>query len=127
MALRVAALCVAAAIVCSSVRAIRPEITLTVALAAGATACVLSMDEIETLVGGLRDLLKSASLRQSDISLILRTGGLTLVGEYAAQLCRDAGEGALSQRVEFSTRITLLALSLPLVTEVLGAICALDL
>lgn len=122
MALRVAALCVAAAVVCSSIRAIRPEIALAVALAAGVTACVLSMDEIGTLVGGLRDMMKSAELQGNDVFLILRAGGLTLIGEYASQLCRDAGEGALSQRVEFSTRVTLLALSIPLVTEVLNVI-----
>ena len=123
MALRVAALCVAAAVICSSIRVIRPEIALATAFAAGITACVLSMDEIEALLGGLRDMMKNAELGESDVSLILRAGGLTLIGEYASQLCRDAGEGALSQRVEFSTRVTLLALSIPLVTEVLNVVC----
>ena len=40
-----------------------------------------------------------------------------MVSELAAQLCRDAGETALAGRVALIARVTVLALCVPLVSE----------
>ena len=50
---------------------------------------------------------------------------MSSISDYVAQLCRDAGEGALTQRVEFGTRVSLTALLMPLAAEVLAAAVAL--
>ncbi len=122
MALKIAAICVSAAIVCLAIRVNRPEIALAAALAAGTIACLLAVGELGATVELLKTMLNSSGMGEADSYLILRACGLSLIGEYAAQLCRDAGEGALAQRVEMGMRVSLLALCAPLAKDVLKMI-----
>ncbi len=124
-AVKIAALLVAAAVLCVAIRVNRPELAMAVGLLAGLTACLLSMDELAGAVRILKEWLTKAGADDGDTALLLRLCGLSLIGEYAAQLCRDAGEGALAQRVEFGTRVSLTALLTPLAAEVLSAAVAL--
>ena len=123
-AVKIAALVVAAAVLCVAIRVNRPELAMAVGLIAGLTACLLSMDELAGAVRVLKEWLAKAGADDGDTALLLRLCGLSLIGEYAAQLCRD-GEGALAQRVEFGTRVSLTALLTPLAAEVLAAAVAL--
>lgn len=125
MAIKIAALCVAAAVICVAIRVNRPEIAMATGLAAGLVACLMATDELGAIVSLVRDMASGAGLGDADSALLLRACGLALIGEYASALCRDAGESALSQRVEFAMRISLLALAAPLASRVLGAVSAL--
>ncbi len=113
MALKVAVLCVAAACLCLFLRVGRPEMSLMVALAAGVCACVMSLDELKQVIGTIKTVFHEASLGAEDTQVILKAAGISIAGEYGAQLCRDAGEGALAQRVDMAIRISLLALASP--------------
>lgn len=122
MALKVAVLCVIAACLCLFLRAGRPEISLMVALGAGVCACVLSLSELGQIVETVKTVFRQAELPSEDTRLILKAAGISIAGEYAAQLCRDAGEGALAQRVDMAIRISLLALASPLALRAISGI-----
>jgi len=117
MALKISAMCVCAALMITSIRSIKPEVALAAALAAGAAACILSLDEIKELTKLFREFTENAGIADETAAILLKTCGISISGEYAAQICRDAGEGALAQRIEFSVRITLIALAAPLIRE----------
>jgi stage III sporulation protein AD len=42
---------------------------------------------------------------------------VTLAAQFTAELCRDAGEGALASRLELAGRAEILLLALPLIRE----------
>ena len=41
------------------------------------------------------------------------------MGQFTAELCRDAGEQVLASRVEFFCKVEIILLSLPLVRQIL--------
>lgn len=122
MAIRVAVMCVAVAVLCLFLRSSRPEIALTVALAAGVMACVLSMDEMKQVAETVKKALMLANVENDDAILIVKAAGIAIAGEYGAQLCRDAGEGSLAQRVDMAVKLTLMALTAPLILETLETV-----
>ena len=113
MALKIAALCVAAACLCLFLKTAKPEMSLMVALAAGVCACILSIDEISRIVDAVKMVFDQSEIRTEDTQVILKAAGISIAGEYGAQLCRDAGEGSLAQRVDMAVSISLLALASP--------------
>lgn len=125
MAFRVAVLCVAAAVLCLFLKSSRPEIALSVALAAGVIACILSLDELREIVDTVKRALYMARVENEDALLIIKVSGIAIAGEYGAQLCRDAGEGALAQRVDMAVRFTMMALTAPVIMRVLDTIMGL--
>lgn len=51
--------------------------------------------------------------------VLLKAVGMALVGRMAAHLCRDAGESALAEVLQLASRLCILAVSLPLVLQLM--------
>ena len=78
------------------------------------SASLSGVREIFTLVseqGSLFDVTGYTSL--------FKALGIGMVGQFTAELCRDAGEPVLASRVEFFCKVEIVLLSLPLVREIL--------
>lgn len=125
MALKIAVLCASAALIVTGIKSIKPEIALAVALAAGAAACILSLNELRALSEMFAEITAHAGIEDETMSVIMKACGIAIAGEYAAQVCRDTGEGALAQRIDFAVRIALLALASPLIRETVSMIAEL--
>ena len=113
---KVAMLCVAAALMCAAIKVQKPEMSMALSLAAGVTALVWSLPYVQGAVEGIKALAGGAGLGEGAMTVMLKAAGVALITEFAQQLCRDAGESALAGRVEFCGRAALLAMSVPLMS-----------
>lgn len=52
--------------------------------------------------------------------ILLKSVGMTILGQLASSLCKDAGESALAYAVQLSAKVGVLAVSLPLLTQLLS-------
>ena len=78
--------------------------------------CVLYsvIDDISEIVSFANGV---SSFSGSEIfSLLLKATGLAYIVDFAADLCRDAGETGNAKRLENAGKIAILALSLPVIT-----------
>ena len=60
------------------------------------------------------------------MSPLLKVGGISLLTDFAAQTCRDAGEDGLALKVELAGRVMLIALALPVMEALLSHILSLS-
>ncbi len=81
-----------------------------------------AMNTITTFVG---DLAKTAGLSGTLVTPVLKCVGLAIVTKIAADLCRDAREGAVSSIIEFSGTVIALYTILPLISRVLQLVSSL--
>lgn len=125
-AIQVVLVCVATALACSLLRAVRPELAMGVALAGGVASLFLLRGELEAAFRLVRTLAAQENLGAGSAGLLLRASGIALAAEFGAELCRDAGESALAGRIELGARIALLAMAAPLVQDMLALIVALS-
>jgi len=65
-------------------------------------------------------------VEDSYISQLLKIGGISLLMDFAAQTCRDAGEDGLALKVETAGRVMLIGLSLPVMEALLTQIMSLS-
>ena len=54
--------------------------------------------------------------------IILKVLAVSYIADFAAALCRDAGEELMASRVEMAGRVLILVSALPIVREVLDVI-----
>lgn len=99
----------------------KPELALPLGLAAGTLIFLKVLGELGAALGFLQELSAKAGLDPLYLGLVLKTTGVAFLGSFGAQTCRDLGEGALAQRIEFATKVLIMVLALP----VLGGILAL--
>ena len=77
----------------------------------------MAVDALCGAMDGLAALTERAQLDDSLLQLLLRVSGVTVAAELAAQLCRDAGAGALAQKLELVGKAVILCACLPVLVQ----------
>ena len=119
-AIYAALICVAGALICAVLKEQRPEISLGVALATGVAAIGVCLPELTGAISALSNLAENAGVNEESVKIMLRATGISIIAEFAAQICQDAGESALSGRIQLGARLALLAMAVPLITDILS-------
>lgn len=124
--LKLAGLAVCAAMMALLLRRMRPEAGLALALGAGVLITGLLLPTLESAVAGISAIAMAGGVPDSYMTQLLKVGGVSLLADFAAQTCRDAGEDGLAMKVELAGRITLIALALPFMQSLLTQIMSLS-
>ena len=118
MIVRIIAMCIAAAMICTALRPQRPEMATAISLAAGLAALAMLYAELSRgpdWLGALRSFLPENG---SIPGTVLKAAGIAVLSQFAAQICTDAGEGALAGRIVLAARVAMLGLCAPLLGEI---------
>lgn len=103
-------------------RAYRPELSMQIALAAGALLLILTLDELKNMSSFLQTLFERTGMETAYLKVLLKVIGIAYFTQFAADLCRDAGEGAIAGKVEFAGRVMILTLCLPILASILDLV-----
>ena len=125
MTLRVIALCIAAAMICSALRTQRPEMAMVVSLAAGLTAVALLAREFASAPDWLGAFSALSQGNRDLAAAVLKAACIAVVAELASQLCADSGERALAGRIALASRVAVLSVCAPMLAEMAGTVGAL--
>lgn len=125
-ALQIAGFAVCAAAIALVMRRIRPEAATALVLAAGAMTALMLLPQLLEIVSGILALADAGQVRDGYMEQLLKVGGISLLTDFAAQTCRDAGEDGLSLKAELAGRILLISLALPVMRTLLTQILSLS-
>lgn len=123
--MRVAGFSMASAIAVILLRRMRPEMGLTAALAAGILLLTMAVPMVAQVVSGVSSIAQAGGVKSSYLTQLLKVAGISLLMDFAAQTCRDAGEEGLAMKTELAGRVMLLTLALPAMQTLLTQILAL--
>ena len=123
-ALQLAALGVGAATILIVLRQARPEIATVFSLAAGAVILLALSDRLGESIRVIREVAAQAEAGEGTETL-LRVTGIGALCTLGGQLCRDAGEKGMGEKVELGGKIMMLSMALPMAASLLQAVCAL--
>ncbi|MDR1570643.1 MAG: stage III sporulation protein AD [Oscillospiraceae bacterium] len=105
---------VTAALLALTLRSQRPEMAMLLSLAVGLMIFAMLSGKLSEIVEVMRALGDTAALPGGTILLLVRVVGVSYITEFAAQLCRDAGEGGIAAKVELGGRLLVLGMSIPI-------------
>ena len=125
-ALQLAFFAVCAAVMALVMRRLRPESATVLVIAAGALPGIAVLPQLGKIVGGISALASAGDVQDGYMAQLLKVGGVSLLMDFAAQTCRDAGEESLALKAELAGRVMLLALALPFMQTLLGQILSLS-
>ena len=114
----VCALGVCAAIIALHLKELRPEMARLFALGAGIVIMAAVIPMAGEFVLGIRAFGEMSPLTADFLGPLLKITGIAYIAQFAAELCRDAGENALAGRVEFAGKTAIALMSFPIIREV---------
>lgn len=90
------------------------------------TTCLLiffyAVNKISFLTDTIQSLQEYVHLKESYLATLLKLVGITYVADFASNLCKDAGYGAIAGQIEFFGKISILTISAPIVLALLETI-----
>ena len=100
----------------------KPEFAMAVSL----TACVLILlfagGTLATVVGDLKKLFSYITLPEGYLKILFKILGVAYLAEFGSALCKDAGQSAVSGQIELVGKLTILAISMPVVNALFETI-----
>ena len=99
-------------------RRLSPEFAPLTVAASGILLAVYFLREAANTVGTLSEIATQYGLG-GWFSLLLKALAISLACQLTSALCRDCGESALAEKAELAGKLAILALSLPVVKQLL--------
>lgn len=96
-----------------------PQISLLVSVVAGIMIFFSICTPLSGLIAILRDAAEKAGVSSGYFGIVLKVIGIAYLAQFGAQLCADAGEGAVAAKVELAGKILIMAASAPVLTALL--------
>lgn len=91
-------------------------------LIGGAIILLYSMGTIKTIVDFVKSLTVNLKYNNMFILLILKITGIAILTEYAVSICKDSGENAIANKIDFGSKIIVISLSIPIISSTLESL-----
>lgn len=98
---------------------LRPEYSVYLILAAGLVIGFLGISRLELILDTANRIGSYIRVSNVYISTLLRMVGITYIAEFASGICKDAGFSALGTQIEMFGKLSILAVSAPVLLALL--------
>jgi stage III sporulation protein AD len=117
--LRIGALGIVAAVLSVVMRQYRPELSMQVAIALGVVVFLFLSAQLSGISSVVSALFRKADIQPEYFMTILKATGIAFITEFAAQTCKDAGEGSIAQKMELGGKVLIVFIALPMLLALL--------
>lgn len=81
-----------------------------------------AVGKLEIIIETMRKIQGLISIDQIYLSTLLKMTGITYVAEFASGICKDAGYGSIGTQIEVFGKLSVLALSMPILMALLDTL-----
>ena len=100
-------------------KAVKPEYSLLLSLAGTLLIFFYCLGSVSEILQWVQRIQEYLTIDPAYLGTLLKIIGVTYVAEFAANICRDAGEGGVASAVELTGAICALYTSIPVIQAVL--------
>ena len=80
---------------------------------------ILKLDDVISL---LNELAENSGINKEYLKVLLKVTGISYVVELTKNICVDAGSSSLATKVELLGKVSIVALTIPIITSVIGVV-----
>ena len=95
------------------------EYGIYLAAAAGLVIFFYSAGKLQVIVEVARRIEEYIKINNVYLTTLLKMIGITYIAEFSAGICKDAGYGALGTQIEIFGKLSILAVSMPILLALL--------
>lgn len=120
--IRISVIGIAGIVLAILVKEAKPEYSFYLTFAVGIAVLFFSAGRLSDLLGSIREIQQYLPIENTYMNLLLKMVGITYVGQFSASICRDAGYTSVAGQIELFARLSVLAISMPILTALLETI-----
>lgn len=100
----------------------RKEISIWITIVCGIIIFFFGISKFEYIVDMFHELTEYLGINEVYIKVILKMIGIAFLSEFTASICKDAGQNTIAGQVDFFGRMSMIAVSLPILRSLLETI-----
>ena len=102
-----------AAILAVFIKKERAELAMLMGIGTGVIIFYFVISQISIVIGFLSELINMVSIEASYFSQLVKMLGVAYVSEFAATICKDAGQQSIAGMIELFAKLSIVVLSIP--------------
>jgi len=120
--IKIVGLCLVATVLIVIIKQQRPELAVQLSIVVGAVIFTMMLGKINSVITLMRQLAQKSDINVLYMGIILKIVGVAYIAEFGAQICRDAGEGAIASKIEFAAKVIVIVLAVPVIAAVFDSL-----
>lgn len=100
----------------------RKDLSILISMAAGIMIFLFMLNKLTLVLDLLQQLALKANIDHIYLKTIFKVLGIAYLTSFCSEICKDAGENSIASKVEFSGKILILVLAIPILMAVLESI-----
>lgn len=116
--IKIVGLAIVAVVLIVIIRQQRPELAVQLSIVVGAVIFTMMLGKINSVISLMQELARRSNVSMLYMGTILKIVGVAYIAEFGAQICRDAGEGAVASKIEFAAKVIVIVLAIPVIAAV---------
>ena len=97
----------------------KPEIAVMVSIVTGLVIFIFLITKLNSVMSVLKYFASKANIDVLYFSTILKVIAIAYITEFGAQICRDAGEGAIASKVELAGKVLIMVIAIPILAALM--------
>ena len=93
-----------------------------ISLVAGIIIIFFIMDKLIGVIDLIKSVADKSSINSSFLALLIKITGIAFLSEFAVSVCKDSGEGAIASKIEIGSKVIIIFLSIPIISNLLEII-----
>lgn len=100
----------------------REDIVINISIISGVLIFLFMLNKINAIFVFLQTMAIKANIDTIYLNTVIKIIGIAYIASFCSEICKDAGANSIASKVEFSGKILILFLAIPILMAVLEAI-----
>ncbi|EOR20370.1 MULTISPECIES: stage III sporulation protein AD [Clostridium] len=100
----------------------RSDISILISLSAGVIIFLFIITQLNDVIYFIKDIANKANIDMVYIGVVLKILAIAYLATFCSEICKDAGASSIASKVDFSAKILILTLAIPILMAVLQSI-----
>ncbi len=100
----------------------KPEIALICLVASSVLMLIFIFDDLKNIINLIDKLITASNIDSDFLKIILKVIGISYLVEFGKDICKDAGESAIANKMELAGKVIIISLSIPVITSLLDIV-----
>ena len=100
----------------------RSDLAISISIAVGVIIFLFIIGQLNDVIYFVKNIADKANIDMVYIGIVLKILAIAYLTSFCSEICKDAGAVSIASKVEFSGKILILALAIPILMAVLESI-----
>ena len=113
---------IAGALLAVELKGLKGEYGIYLVAAVGLVIFFYGITKLKTVIETIRQVQSYIRLNRMYLEVLLKMIGISYIAEFSSGICKDAGYGSLGSQIEIFGKLSVLAVSMPILLALLDTV-----